>query len=291
MRAWFRGVEVIEIATVLFVLAYYYIVAFRLKQYISPDMVAIAVLVAFLIRSRGLLKDWIAFFGLFIVYELLRNVIPDINTRVDWTLVDGLERVIFFGNYPVLWIQQHQNQYLSWLFFTVYIAHYFTILFPAIYLAFRDRWQFRGYITVIIVTSYLGFLIFLVFPVAPPRFALPGTEWITAKVFEEANILINGLNGNPYAAMPSLHFGLPWVAFLYLRRCSRLLGPLYGLITAIMAVGVVYLGDHYVLDVVGGILVGLVGYHISRYLTGDFWRRPPPVRWLGTRPELGARGK
>ena len=256
-------------------------------------MVAIGVLVAFLIRSRGLLKDWIAFFGLFIIYEMLRNLIPDINTRVDVSLVDGLERTLFFGHYPVLWIQQYRNDYVSWLFFTVYIAHYFNVLFPALYLAFRDRWQFRGYITCIIVTSYLAFLIFLIFPVAPPRLVPhlqeAGVQWITAQVFEEANILIVGLNGNQYAAMPSLHFGLPCIAFLYLRRCSRLLGGLYLAITLILAVGVIYLGDHYLLDVIGGALIALTGYHISRWLTGDFWRRPPPLRWLGARPEAVSR--
>jgi membrane-associated phospholipid phosphatase len=79
---------------------------------------------------------------------------------------------------------------------------------------------------------------------------------------------------NQYAAFPSLHFG--WNLLLGLvvwgattnraLRAFAVLGP------AAMATAVVVTANHFVLDVVGGLLVVLLGYVIARRLV------PHPLR-------------
>jgi membrane-associated phospholipid phosphatase len=109
----------------------------------------------------------------------------------------------------------------------------------------------------------LGFALicFSVFPLAPPRM-LPGFGFVdTQQVFGSSLYNRKAVLSfyNPYAAMPSLHFG--WtllvgiMAYSFQRRIFRIIGVLY---PATMAVVIVTTGHHYFLDIVGGgIVVGL----------------------------------
>jgi membrane-associated phospholipid phosphatase len=112
----------------------------------------------------------------------------------------------------------------------------------------------------------LGFALvcFAVFPLAPPRM-LPGVGFIdTQQVFSDGfynrKFLLSFYN--PYAAMPSLHFGLALlvglVAHSFERRLLKTLGILY---PSLMALVIVATGHHYFLDVVGGGIV--IGFAFS----------------------------
>jgi membrane-associated phospholipid phosphatase len=65
----------------------------------------------------------------------------------------------------------------------------------------------------------------------------------------------SSLNPNPVAANPSLHAALPFVGFLALLRLrSPLAWPLLAWCVAVWF-SVIYLGEHYVLDVVAGVVL------------------------------------
>jgi membrane-associated phospholipid phosphatase len=109
----------------------------------------------------------------------------------------------------------------------------------------------------------LGFALvcFSVFPLAPPRLVSGGGFVDTQQVFGSS--LYNNKSVlsfyNPYAAMPSLHFG--WALLVgimacgFERRLLKIFGVLY---PSCMAFVVVTTGHHFFLDIVGGgIVVGL----------------------------------
>jgi membrane-associated phospholipid phosphatase len=109
----------------------------------------------------------------------------------------------------------------------------------------------------------LGFALvcFTVFPLAPPRL-LPEVGFVdTQQVFGSSLYNQKSVLSfyNPYAAMPSLHFG--WALLVgimacgFERRVFKALGVLY---PCCMALVIVTTGHHYFLDIVGGgIVVGL----------------------------------
>ena len=71
--------------------------------------------------------------------------------------------------------------------------------------------------------------------------------------------LYESLGGNPWAAMPSLHFATSLMAALTLAEISPLLGAGGAAYAATLAVALVYLGEHYVTDLIAGAaVVGLV---------------------------------
>jgi membrane-associated phospholipid phosphatase len=64
--------------------------------------------------------------------------------------------------------------------------------------------------------------------------------------------LYSVFGGNPLAAMPSLHFATSIMAALLLTEVSALAGMLAFAYTATLGFALVYLGEHYAVDLLGG---------------------------------------
>jgi membrane-associated phospholipid phosphatase len=84
--------------------------------------------------------------------------------------------------------------------------------------------------------------------------------WLWLHVNHAGNLLSEGqLASNPVAAMPSLHTAFATIIALFLaRRFHRRWRWLFGLYPAAMGLALVYLGEHYVVDVVAGVVYALV---------------------------------
>jgi membrane-associated phospholipid phosphatase len=128
-------------------------------------------------------------------------------------------------------------------------------------------------------------------PVAPPRLVESG---LADTVSTQTPIALDSdlirLLYNPVAAMPSLHVGMaPVVAWALWRLTpwwwSRLLGLAY---PVLVSVAVVVTGNHYVLDIAGGIAVVLPAAAIAAWLA----REPAgaPTAPAGS-PPSGASGR
>ncbi len=122
------------------------------------------------------------------------------------------------------------------------------------------------------ILSWCGGLVWYALqPVAPPRLAGLLTDTVSSQTFVDLdNSLIRAFY-NPVAAMPSLHVGLaPVVAWALWRLTrspwTRALGLLYPLL---VATSIVVTGNHYVLDIAGGLAVVIPAAIIARILTGS----------------------
>jgi membrane-associated phospholipid phosphatase len=147
---------------------------------------------------------------------------------------------------------------LVWLDYLAYLAHGFWFGVPfafGLILMIFERRRLAEFLGWTLVLFHLSALVFLVFPVRPPWME-PGIERV---------LLVRNfghyaeIDNNPAAAFPSLHAGLPaLVAIFYFTRCRRRL-RFYGWLavgfTAVISLAIVYMGEHWVLDVLGGYLV------------------------------------
>ena len=97
--------------------------------------------------------------------------------------------------------------------------------------------------------------------------------------------LYHSLQGNPFAAMPSLHFGTSVMAARILSQVGpgqAALGWAYALT---LGFGLVYLGEHYVIDLLAGLAAG--GGDLARRAA----RRAAAPRRRRGRPAAGAAGE
>jgi hypothetical protein len=110
-----------------------------------------------------------------------------------------------------------------------------------------------------------GLLGYWIVPTAPPWWAarngnLPPVRRIMTEAGERAwgrlwDPLYDSLGGNPFAAMPSLHFATSVMAAHVLSDTGRTAGALGWAYAGTLGFALVYLGEHYVADLLAGLAV------------------------------------
>lgn len=109
-------------------------------------------------------------------------------------------------------------------------------------------------------------------PTAPPRMVSDTAVDTVSETLLDLDSSFVRLTYNPVAAMPSMHVGMASLASFSLIRVCRsrwttVLGVLY---PAVVTVAVVVTGNHYVLDVVGGVAVAVPAYFIAKWVTPNW---------------------
>lgn len=148
----------------------------------------------------------------------------------------------------------------------VYIwGHWPVIIVAATFLYVRRPTHYRVLRNAVIASGLIGFAFFYALPTAPPRLVGLG---LSDTVFEQSHAyraLQPPSLTNQYAAMPSLHFG--WNLLVGIVLCAafaRLAVRVFAVAMPIaMGFAVVATGNHFVLDVVVGLIVVCAGLAIA----------------------------
>jgi hypothetical protein len=123
--------------------------------------------------------------------------------------------------------------------------------------------------TTLIVSTAVSLAIYILYPAAPPRLAGIGfADTVTEKAGINLSSDALGSLYNPFAAVPSLHFGYSLlvgvtVAVLARRRWLRWLGAGY---PPFMLFTIVATGNHFIFDAAAGGLVMVIAYLAARAL-------------------------
>jgi PAP2 superfamily len=158
-------------------------------------------------------------------------------------------------------------------FFNLYYGgtHFLVPALALTWLVIRHRESYARARTTLAVTTGVGFLIFWLFPVAPPRLLPPRFHIIdTLVTFHQSGHLEHSLidsAGDIYAAMPSLHVAWALWSTLVLypvarHRAVKVALVAYPILTTLV---VVTTGNHFFLDAaVGSLLVSLVWFALPK---------------------------
>jgi hypothetical protein len=131
------------------------------------------------------------------------------------------------------------------------------------------EYGYRLFRNAILVSGAIGLLLFMFYPVAPPRLTDFGFADTITSYSNLYHVLQPAWLTNQFAAFPSLHFGWNLLIGISLVRESgsravRMIGfagPL------IMFVAIVLTANHYIVDAIGGGAVALVGLAIAARMT------------------------
>jgi len=170
---------------------------------------------------------------------------------------------------------------------TLSIVHWVWFFFPHASLAYvlvKHPRRFPRAACVTAGTFDAGLVFYWALPTAPPWYAGEiGRMAPVRRIMVEAGerfwgplwpSLYDGLEGNPFAAMPSLHFGSSVTAARLLSEAGRVPGALGWGYALTLGFGLVYLGEHYVVDLLGGLALSEGVRRSARVLA-------PAVRALG----------
>jgi membrane-associated phospholipid phosphatase len=229
---------------------------------VSPDYLLLILVPMALLSGRllGFLRDWVPFIALFLGYEAVRGIAPKSGIPVHYRYVIRADRALFGGTDPSQWVQAHLGS-LRWLAVActvVYFCHFVVPIAVGMALWLVDRVQFLRFTVALLGMSFAAFVVFLVVPVAPPWLAdqhhlLPGVHTLIA-LPSSVSPFYNWLNPDAAAAFPSLHAAFPLLAALALWPVTRRGAAMALAWSAAVWFSVVYLGQHYVTDIIGGIV-------------------------------------
>jgi hypothetical protein len=137
-------------------------------------------------------------------------------------------------------------------------AHFIVTLGLLAFLWWRRADIYRPLRNTLVLVNVIGFVIFWRFPVAPPRMLDGFTDVVAAShAFGSWHTGSLASHANQLAAMPSLHMAWAGWCTIALWRIStrtlvRVLAVVYPCVTAL---AVLATGNHFLLDIVGGLLV------------------------------------
>lgn len=268
-------VPIIYIITVSFYMLWH-------RAWFSPDQFfAFAILITlFLGRTKQFIADWLPVLLLILGYEYLRGLIPFLSLRPHIFPLINADQLIF-GSIPTIRLQAALftagvTRWYDYLAVLLYISHFIVPMFVAFVFWLYDRKSFKKYTVALLLLFYSSFLTFVLFPAMPPWMAsnqgyLPPLEKVMDQVFLsfahpiDVPSIYRFFGANLVAAMPSLHAAIPWLILLFVANKVGTMALL--LLPYVLGVwfSVVYLGEHYVVDVLAGIVYASLAYLTINY--------------------------
>lgn len=168
-----------------------------------------------------------------------------------------------------------------------YVTVHFVLPIVILILLFRRSGErFKMYRNVFAILTALAFLVYLVFPVAPPRLLPHSFGFVETQQHYggagQFDAYLMKESGDPYAAMPSLHFAWAlWCSIAgYKVLKSKVTKTLLWLHPFITIFVVVITANHFFVDIVAG----AVAVVISQLLAGAIGPLKP--RWWRQAPQL-----
>ncbi|MEO6654355.1 MAG: phosphatase PAP2 family protein [Ilumatobacteraceae bacterium] len=224
-------------------------------------------------------------------YETTRGLADGLGFPLQVESVRNIDRVLFLGADPTVWMQRHfyEPSSVRWYDVVASMAYYSHFVVPpavilSLWIARHQRWLafMRRFATLLAFAC----VSFVVFPTAPPWMAGGGDSIIELSALPPVVRSTGrgwshiGLRGfvhawetardwaNPVAAMPSLHasFALMIVVYFWDHVRRWWVRGLMALYPVAMSISLVYLGEHYVADILGGAILVWASFWIWRRL-------------------------
>lgn len=231
-------------------------------------------------RWGQLVVDFALYCAMWFPYEETRGAADRLGLPLQVESVRDLDRLLFFGADPSVWLQDHffEADAVRWYDVVGSIVYYSHFLLPPaaiVILWATNRREWLRFIKRFATTLYIACAMFVLLPTAPPWMAAGGSDEIrlsalaplhrpTSRGWSHLGLeafvkaWVSGRDwANQVAAMPSLHAGyalfvvaffLPWIP-------NRLVKAALLSFPVVMTIVLAYFAEHYVVDALAGFAI------------------------------------
>ncbi len=226
------------------------------------------------------LRDVLPFLFCIAIYTNLHDTIGFVNPHSVHDQLIHLDKVLF-GVEPVLWAQKFYHPWLTDYFSISYMNYFLVATVVVLYLLIKNRpKEMRVVLVGTILTFYFGYVLYVLFPAAPPRITLANQftrDFGGGMITHLQNRLININPSSSRAAFPSLHCAVTLISLMYAFKYSKTLFWILLIPGISLVLATVYLRHHYVVDILGGFALAIFTYFVAPYL--DAWWQQRRLKW------------
>jgi membrane-associated phospholipid phosphatase len=181
-----------------------------------------------------------------------------------------------FGCQPCVWAQQFTHPWLTEIFSFCYMIFFlFAPLVAGVLLLQKRREAFRKTLITVILCFYCGYLLYVIFPAAPPRIVLKPFFYVNfdgSPIADMTSRVFSVIPADSRCAFPSLHAAVTLLSLIFAWKYTK---PTFWIILPFcigLFLATVYLRHHYIIDLIAGWLLAIPVYFIIPGFD-KWWRR------------------
>jgi len=248
-----------------FLLAFYLI----FKIFPGPEFIFLCLFVyaSYTKSNNRLVRTFTPFIISFLSYETLNRLINRVPRYIHVHEPIAVDSWIF-NSVPTLVLQRSiRTPILDYIGAAFYSLH---LIAPTVFAFILWKYKpehYQKYALAFMICTYSALITVLVYPVAPPWYGVGATR-ILFQVdhnlgFPMYQTIYDYVGVNLFAAFPSLHSAIPWLIALSAIKTWRKKALPVLIFPVMVWFSAVYLGEHYVIDVVGGVLYATLAFLIA----------------------------
>lgn len=240
------------------------------------------------------LREVLPFVACILIYTNLHDTIGFVNRHDVHHYLDALDRELF-GVQPAVWAERFITPLRTEVMQFLYMNFFWIAPSTGLMLLARRRWaDFRATTFAVLLCFYMGYLLYVLFPAAPPRLVLvydftrnlsgnPSVfSTLSARAFELVPV-------DSRAAFPSLHAAVSLIALVHAWRYLR--AWFYVLLPFVLGlwVSTIYLRHHYAVDLLAGWALAPAALVLAPRLDAWWARRQAALRLPSARGAQSAK--
>lgn len=232
--------------------------------------------VAYFGRSREFIRNTAFVVSALLSYEALQGVTGSIVDPKNVVSLAAADKAIFGFNFTAAVQNAFASAAVTFVSTIFYGMHLFLVAAALIIFWFTSKKVFNGYAYSIILTSYLALITFILVPTAPPWFVgtaknlIPDAGSLLPSGLQSVQQILMAIESDKFAAFPSLHGAYVTLLTVYSFRVSKKWGILALAIAGGVLFSTIYLGQHFVMDLAGGVVYSLAAIFVVDKMLARF---------------------
>ncbi|MBI5051070.1 MAG: phosphatase PAP2 family protein [Nitrospirae bacterium] len=196
----------------------------------------------------------------FLIFDSLGGMIRYINPRTYDHLLIRMDYLLF-GGHPTVALESFASPLFTEVLQLAYSSYYFLpVILGAVLKITGKEAAFNRSLFLVILCFYLSYAGYILVPAIGPRYTmnhLQGIELHGIFLRDFIDSALNAIEGTKRDAFPSGHTAVTLVVLYLAHRFQKSLFRVFLPVVVALLISTVYLRYHYVVDVIGGILLSV----------------------------------
>ncbi len=242
--------------------AYYALYGIEVDYLPALFFLAAALIMVVLSSKKKMDRYWVSIVSIMVSYEALQGMAGTLATSRGVVSLYSIDRLIWGFNVTGYVQSAFASPAVTFLSSVFYSLHVPLVVASCLVVWYAKRPLFGKYVTVMVLTTYAALATFILLPTAPPWYSGVASNLYTTAVAASlphgVTSFISLVEIDQFAAFPSLHGAYAIIFSYFMIKVDRRLALVSIPITIGILFSTLYLGQHYLIDLIGGAAYALI---------------------------------